>query len=234
MFGLAPRAEAFSRVYRPIGDYLRESPLVIMADISTRQTPQFETVFTVREILKNRAQTPVAVGQTLAFAAGRTRWIVPPDARGAIVVMAPNWDLPATHAPRPISEVYRTPAQIAAVRALVPVYENSGERARLLALQALAGQGNRFLDEQLLADVGRMRERDNLSIALESFDRLETEDQARLLGLLGTIGDARAVPLLIRALDAPDKSVWASAVRQLSLGFANAPAANAALRKTAR
>ena len=229
LIGLAPRADAFQRIYRPVGDYVRESPLVVVADISTREAPQFETVLTVREILKNESKTPVAVGQSLTFPIGRTMWIVPREANGAVVVMAPDWDAPDGKS-RPVSEVYQTPEQLLAVRALLRVYEKSGERAQLLALQTLAGQNNAFLDEQLLADLRRMRNRDNFEIALESFDRLELENQAKLLQWLGTVGDARALPLLIQSLDAPEPKIWRSAIDQLTYRFPDAPGVTEALR----
>ena len=232
LIGLAPGADAFSRAYRPVGDYVRESPLVIVADISTREAPQFETVFAVREILKNESKAPVAVGQILKFPIGRTMWIVPREAQNAVVVMAPEWDAPDGKS-RPVSEVYRTPEQLLAVRALIGVYEKNGERAQLLALQTLAGQGNAFLDEQLLADLRRMRKRENFSIALESFDRLDAENQARLLQWLGTVGDARALPLLIQSLDAPDRKVWGAAAHQLIYDFPDAPGVQAALQSLA-
>ncbi len=232
LIGLAPRADAFQRIYRPVGDYVRESPLVVVADIATQEKTPFETVLTVREILKNESKTPVSVGQTLTFSMGRTRWIVPRAAQNAVVVMAPEWDAPDGKS-RPVSEVYQTPEQLLAVRALIGVYEKNGERAQLLALQTLAGQGNAFLDEQLLADLRRMRNRDNFEIALESFDRLDTKNQANLLQWLGTVGDARALPLLIGSLDAPDTKLWGAAAHELIYRFPDAPGVKAALQPLA-
>ena len=232
LIGLAPRADAFQRIYRPVGDYVRESPLVVVADIATQETTPFSTLINVREILKNESKTPVSVGQTLTFSMGRTRWIVPRAAQNAVVVMAPEWDAPDGKS-RPVSEVYQTPEQLLAVRALIGVYEKNGERAQLLALQTLAGQNNAFLDEQLLADLRRMRNRDNFEIALESFDRLDAQNQAKLLQWLGTVGDARALPLLIRSLDAPDRKVWGAAVHQLIYHFPDAPGVKAALQPLA-
>ena len=229
LIGLAPRAEAFQRVYRPVGDYVRESPLVVVADIATQEKTPFETILTVREVLKQDDGAPVAAGDKINLPLGITRYVVPREAQNSVVVMAPDWKR-ENNTGLLVSEVYQTPEQLLAVRALIPVYEKSGERAQLLALQTLAGQGNAFLDEQLLADLRRMRNREDFSIALESFDRLELENQARLLQWLGIVGDARALPLLIRALDAPEPKIWRSAIDQLTYRFPDAPGVTEALR----
>ena len=231
LIGLAPRADAFDRVYRPVGDYVRESPLVVVADIATQEKMPFETVLTVREILKS-ADNSVVAGDKINLPLGMTRWVVPREAQNAVVVMAPEWKR-ENNTGLLVSEVYQTPEQILAVRALIRVYEKTGERAQLLALQTLAGQGNAFLDEQLLADLSRMRNRDNFSIALESFDRLGDQNQAQLLQWLGTVGDARALTLLIQSLDAPDRKVWGAAVHQLVYRFPDAPGVQAALQRLA-
>ncbi len=225
--GAAPRAHAFSRSYRPIGDYVRESPLVIIADISTSDAPPFDTTLEVRETLKGDAKP----GERLAIPLGITRWVVPAQAQNVAVVMAPDWRCGARGNGLLVSEVYQTPDQIAAVRALVEVYRAPGERARLRALRALAGQGNAFLDEQLVADLSRMRERANFEIALAGYARLQTSDQVKLIQLFGTIGDARALPLLLGALDAPEPQIWRAAAAVLTRRFPDAPGVSESLRK---
>ncbi len=226
--GFAPCAHAFKRAYRPVGDYVRASPLVVVADISTREAPRFETVFTVREILKNEG-APVSPGQTLAFPIGRTMWIVPREASAAVVVMAPDWDAPASRQ-RPVSEVYQVPEPIAAARALVEIYRAPAERAQLVALQKRLGT-NKFLDEQWLADLNRMRERENFDLALSSYEILDAEKRPKLLQWLGGTGDARAVPLLLSALDSPEKSERGVAASALQYHFPDAPGVEAAFEK---
>lgn len=228
LFGAAPRAEAFKRAYRPIGDYVRASPLVVVADIATQTEAPHATIVTVREVLKSEDDSIVA-GAEIRLPLGLTRWVVPAEAKNAVVVMAPAWKREDNRGLL-VSEVYRTPAQIEAARALVEVYQKPDERARLLDLQAYAGQNNKWLDEQLLADVSRMRNRANFDIALASYDRLELENRAQLIRLLGTIGDARALPLLIRALDAPEAKIWRAAIDQLTYHFPDASGVNEALR----
>ena len=229
LIGFAPRAHAFSRAYRPVGDYVRASPLVVVADIETQDENPFATIITVKEVLKTADPTIVA-GEKIRLPLGATRWIVPRAASAAVVVMAPDWTRASDNKNWPVSEVYQTPEQIAAARALVTVYEKPDERAQLLALQALAGQGDKWLDEQLLADLSRMRERANFPITLESYDRLELENRVKLIRLLGTIGDARALPLLIAATRAPEAKIWRAAIDQLTTRFPDAPGVNEALR----
>lgn len=229
LIGVAPRADAFSRAYRPVGDYVRESPLVIVADIATQDANPFATILTIREVLKTEDDSIVAGGQ-IKIPLGISRWIVPREAQNALVVMAPSGKRETDNGGLRVSEVYQTPEQIFAARALIAVYRAPDERARLLALQQLAGQNNKFLDEQLLADLSRIRNRDNFDVALESYDRLETENRVNLIQLLGTIGDARALPLLIAATRAPDAKIWRAAIAQLTYRFPDAPGLNEALR----
>lgn len=228
VLGALARADAFSRAYQPVGNYVRESPLVIVGDIATQEATPFGTVLTVREVLKDESQAVVA-GDQIKLPLGMTRWIVPREAQNAVVVMAPDWKGVAKSNDFAVSEVYQTPEQILAARALVKVYEKPDERACLLALQQLVGQGNKWLDEQLLADVARMRNRDNFSIALESYDRLDIENRANLIRLLGTIGDVRALPLLIAATRAPEPKVWRAAIDQLTYHFPDATGVTEAL-----
>lgn len=233
LIGFAPRADAFSRAYRPVGDYVRASPLVVVADIATQAATPFATIVTVREVLKSESvaeAVPVAAGDKIILPLGMTRWVVPNTAQNAVVVMAPNWKNQPSDQGLLVSEVYQTPAQIEAVRAFIEIDRLPTERARLLALQASAGQNNKWLDQQLLADLGRMRNRDNFDIALESYARLGAENRARIIELLGTIGDARALPLLIGALDAPDAKIWRRALDQLIYHFPDANGVNEALR----
>ena len=225
---LVPRAHAFSRVYRPIGDYVRASPLVVVADIETQDENPFATIISVKEVLKTADPTIVA-GEKIRLPLGATRWIVPRAASAAVVVMAPDWTRASDNKNWPVSEVYQTPEKIDAARVLAEIYAKPDERAQLVALQQLLGT-NKFLDEQLLADLSRMRERANFPIALESYDRLELENRVKLIRLLGTIGDARALPLLSAATRAPEAKIWRAAIDQLTTRFPDAPGVNEALR----
>ena len=229
LIGLAPRAHAFSRPYQPVGNYVRQSPLVVVADIETQNENPFATVITVREVLKT-ADPMIVAGETICLPLGPSRWIVPREASVVVVIMAPDWTRNSDNKNWPVSEVYQTPEQILAARALVQVYGKSGERAQLLALQKLLGT-SKFLDEQWLADLNRMRERANFDLALSNYETLDAEKRLKLLRWLGGVGDARAVPLLLSALESPEKSERGVAASALHSHFPDAPGVRAAFEK---
>ena len=228
IFCAAPRAHAFSRVYQPVGDYVRAAPLVIIADIATEGANR---VLTIREVLKQDEAAPLKVGQTIALPLGITMYIVPSAAKNAAVVMAPAWKTDKSGNGLLVNEVYQTSDQIAAVRALIEIYRLPDERARLVALQNQIGRNNKWLDEQWLADVRCMEQRENFGLALESYNALDSDNRAKLLSWLGDVGDARALPLLLRALDDADKSVRATAARTLQFRFPDAPGVTAAFER---
>jgi HEAT repeat protein len=99
--------------------------------------------------------------------------------------------------------------RIAAIRKLVAPLTISGELERLEAVFALcnAGPPDDALSMTFLSEMQKMRNPDNYPRALEMVEQAHPALQWWALKAIGSIGDLRAVPLLIRLLDSDDQRV---------------------------
>ncbi|HYC93011.1 MAG TPA: hypothetical protein VEO54_27650 [Thermoanaerobaculia bacterium] len=193
-----------SKAYIPMGAAIEQAATIGIVDIADGKT-------TFRELLKGVEREPVAVLYDRHF---------PRNATGVALLLAADG--------RAI-EVYTAAPSIEALRKLVPVYALRGERARLvvqrdLLLRTKTPEVAKLLREQLAADFKAMREPANLPLVLELFERGGELDQRAAIDVLAFIGDARAVPVLLRALKSPHKWVAIEAQSALDSHFpGNAP-----------
>jgi HEAT repeat protein len=230
-------AQALTRVHLPMGEHIRRSKLILLVDISFEDKPKYNYILKVREVLyaddeeKVDGEEEVSVGETIKFdIKGQAGWYLPRAAVNVVVL----FNTKSLHTSWPISEVYRQPEQIEALRQLLPIHALPTEREQILALQdqvkkTPAPPVTGMFSDELLSEFARMREPQNFDLVLASFEHLDAAHQASLLQLLGKINDQRALPLLISAIHSPDKAVRYWAIHSLTYRFPGAPGVTPAL-----
>ncbi|MDQ2732798.1 MAG: HEAT repeat domain-containing protein, partial [Armatimonadota bacterium] len=209
--------------YRTVGDVVREASLVAVVDTA----PQgYDTLITFREIIKG---DPALVGKAFVLpqAYSSRNAYVPQNAKGIVVALVADWD---NKKPDPVMEVYQDAVHIEAARTLAKIDQLPTERDQLLAVAGRFNNPNRLYREAALSDFRKMREPGNFPILTGLFNRTDVEGQRSLVTLMKDIGDLRAVPLLIGALDSPDRSVRLGAADALYWTFPGAPGVTAAFR----
>ena len=211
-----------SRRYRPLGDYVREAAVIVVADTETIWGGDTgRTTLTVTEVLKGE---PKLLGQEIVFGMGRLSSAsahVPAPAKGVVIMLPGDWQ--EKTADWPVVEACGTPEKVAAVRALLAIYGEATERQRLVALQARALAGDAICLDQLLADLRAMREPENLDLMTGLYPRLLPKMQVRLVEVMARTGDLRVVPVLLRAMQSPDGEVSRRAVDALRFHYPGAP-----------
>ena len=101
-----------------MGEYIRASPLIVIGNISNSGPPKFESIITVREVVRGDSR----VGEQIRVPSdGTTRYIVPREAQNAAILFAPQWK-EKTHSP--VEEVYLRPEELTALRTLVGIYNS--------------------------------------------------------------------------------------------------------------
>jgi len=175
-------------------------------------------------------------GQTL-IVQSRADPCVPLDAQGIAVLFKRAMDRSDVVAQGlDALEVYRKPHEIETLRKIVGIYELPSERERLLALRNLIKDRNALYQENFLADVHDMRERDSFPILLGSLPMLDERGQLRLVETIAEIGDLRGVPLLIQIMQTPastpaQRTLAQQAAAQLTRFFPGAPGVTEACQR---
>jgi HEAT repeat protein len=218
-----------SRAHMPMGHYIRQADLIVVADTRKGGPRGYDTLLKVSEVLQGDQEL---VGEVITLSARTIRSTadahVPAEVKGVGVLLKAGWK----DAQRwPVLEAYQKPHEIEALRMLVPVYKMRDERDRLVVLRTLFADGNPVCRQQLFADLEDMSDPAGLPLIAEWFASFEPEDQRRLVRLLGRMGDLRGVPTLIDAMASPDRYVGASAAVQLSWYFPGAPGVTEAFRR---
>jgi HEAT repeat protein len=227
-FALTSAGQATSRVYVPMGTQVHQAALIAIADAAEGE--KHSRVITLREILKGEAAQQgerITISQTAIF---RTTYLKP-DATGFAILLHPEWNTSKS----PIIEIFYKPEEIEALRVLIDMEKQAGEKQRLIALRdrtftTPASAVTPLLKAQLWAEFGQMREPANLPILLDLYDQVEEKDQQTVVELIGSIGDARGVPTLLKALESPSRSVALQASNPLTYQFHGAPRVTAAFQ----
>ena len=224
---LAAGARA-SRLQAPMGTYIRQAGLIVVADTERGGERGRHTVLHIREVIQGDAEL---AGQTVVLAVGPRSTAdarLPWDAKGIAVLLAPGW---AEAKEWPVVETYEKPEQLQVLRRLAPIYRVPGERDRLLALRGAARDGDPLLRKQFLEDLADMRDPASFGLITGSYRELRPGDQEQLVALIGRIGDVRGVPTLIEALDSPHEGVARRAGHALASAFPGAPGVTEAFER---
>lgn len=217
-----------SRRYRPMGAYVREAGLIVVANTRRGGRLNFEIIASVAEVIKG---DPKAAGTEILLSMRRMSTAharVPTPATDVVILLRKDW---REEKGWPVLEAYAKAEEVAAVRVLVEVYRLPGERQRLLALREKALGGNTYCLAQLLADLKDMREPDNFDVMTALHGALAPANQAKLVEIIARTGDARAVPALLKAMRSPDERASATAASQLFWKFPGAPGVTEAFEK---
>lgn len=194
-----------SKAYIPMGTAIQGAATIAIVDIVDGKT-------TYRELLRGVAREPVPVPYDHNF---------PRNAKGIALLLAADGK---------VLDVYSDAPAIEALRRLLPVYDQRGERARLTTLRDLllrtkSPEVAKRIREQLVLEFKVMRQPANLPLVFELYEQGDEPAQRAAIDVLAFIGDARAVPLLVRARKSPHKWVAIEAQSALDWHFpGNAPA----------
>ena len=224
-WGVAAHA---SRMHMPMGHYIRQADLIAIADTQRGGAPAYETVVSIREVLKGDAKL---AGQTIVLTMGPRSTadaFVPAESKGIALLLKPGWPEAKEW---PVLEAYQKPQEIQALRALVKICTMANERERLLALRATLAEANPVCQEELFAQLRDMRDPANFDLITGLYPSLDPANQDKLVTLIGEIGDLRGVPTLIQAVASPDPKVSAAAVGKLRWNFPGAPGVAEAFEK---
>ncbi len=214
-----------SHMSLPMGYYIREAELIVIAD--THKGNNFEIVLLIREVIKGDANL---ADQTIEIQ--RQRWSsadarIPLDAKNVVIMLRPGWKEAKNW---PVLEAYSEADELEAAHILVPICMIEDERSRLLALRATLANGNAICRKELFAQLRAMREAGNFDLITDLYPALEPTNQVTLIELVGDIGDPRGLPILITATASPDKEVSRTAVDKLRWDFPGYPGVAEAMR----
>ena len=217
-----------SRLHRPMGDYVREADLIVVVDTQRGKNQGFPStlVLSVTEVIKGNpkaAGTKILLNMKMSSASVR----VPVPATNVTILLRKNWQ----EQKWPVLEAYVKAEEIAAVRTLVGIYRLPRERQQLMALREKALAGNTYYLDQLLSDLKNMREPSNFDLITTLCDSHSLIDKAKLVEIMARTGDPRAVPPLLKAMQASDQKVSTIAARRLSWYFPGAPGVTKAFEK---
>jgi HEAT repeat protein len=208
-----------SRRHRPMGDYVREAGLIVVADTRKGGERGFHKVVSITEVIKGdptAAGTEILLDMMMSTADAR----VSAPATNVTILLKKDWEEQKRW---PVLEAYTKAEEAAAVRTLVGIYRLPGERQQLLALREKTLAGNTYHLAQLLADLRNMREPSNFDVMVDLYDVLVPIDQTKLVEIMARTGDPRAVPPLLKAMQSSDQKVSTIAARRLSWDFPGAP-----------
>jgi len=214
-----------SRLQRPLGDYVREASVIVIADTKRGGAYGGDTILTVTEVLKGE---PKLLGQEIVFGMARLTAdpFVPVPSKGLAVMLAADWQEKTNH--WPVIEACNTPEQVAAVRVFLAVYGEATERQRLVALQARALAGDAVCLEQLLSDLRGMREPGNFDLMTDLYPKLQSKTQVQLVEIMANTGDLRVVPVLLRAMQSTNEEVSIRAASAMRFHYPGARGVTAA------
>jgi HEAT repeat protein len=225
--GLISAADA-SRAYMPMGYYVRQAGLIVVADTQKGGERGYDTVLSVKEVLQGDPKwlgKPIVLHRLIMSTADAG---VPVEAKGVAVLLQPKWQ----QAERwPVLEAYEKPHELEALRLLVKIYEKPDERKRLVALREVFAEGNPVLREQLFADFRDMKNPENFHLMTELYPSVDPANQRKLVDLLAGMGDLRGVPTLIQAMFSSDRELSAAAASRLYWTFPGAPGVTEAFEK---
>ena len=215
-----------SRAFVPMGDRVRQSEVVALADTRPADTTGQGTLLILREIIKGE---PALKGQEISLPIRESSADVslPQEAKGIAVLLPEDWRTEE----RPLLEVYQQVNEIEALRVFAMIYELPSERARLLALQARISDANALFRRQLFYDLAGMRDAANFEILTGLFPKGDEGTQREVIDLIGKTGDLRGVPTLMAALDSPHPWVALEAARELAFTFRGAPGVTEVFRR---
>jgi hypothetical protein len=138
-----------------MGHYIRQADLIAIADTQRGGAPAYETVVSIREVLKGDAKL---AGQAIVLTMGPRSTadaFVPAESKGIALLLKPGWPEAKEW---PVLEAYQKPQEIQALRALVKICTMANERERLLALRATLAEANPVCQEELFAQLRDMRD----------------------------------------------------------------------------
>ena len=217
-----------SRLHRPMGYYVREADLIVVADTRRGGERGFDTVVSVTEVIKGNQKvdgTEILLSMMdMSTASAR----VPTPATKVAILLRKGW---REQKKWPVLEAYTKAEETAAVRTLVGIYRHPGERERLLALRKKALASNSYYLVQLLHDLRNMTEPKNFDLMVDLYDALDPVNQVKLVTIMARTGDIRAVPPLLKAMQSSDKGVSGTAARSLAYTFPGAPGVTDAFEK---
>ena len=195
---------ACDRAQQSMGRYIESAGLIVIADTQVAKS-EGRLDLTVHEVLKGTTPGSITIK--------RTYCPYVPEGQGLVLLLSPDW----TSNEFPVIEVYTEAGPIARLRELVLIYRQPSERQRLNELKA-----DPRYREQLFDDLRVMRESGNYPIAIDLYPALDKAGQLKLIELIGYIGDARGVPVLLRALTSGRAEVRDAARSVLAFHFPDA------------
>ena len=230
----APCAQA-RRGTQSLDANIRQSDLIVIGDTrpgenSTTRPLRFSVVLSIATVLKGEPQW---AGQSLDLPRAMSFEDPLPREAKNIAVLLKRLHSPAGEEVWSVQETYAQPDEIAAIKALIPIYALPNERAQLLALRELWKLDNPVLRAQFIGDLGQMHEAENFDLMLDFYPQADSVSQKRMVEILGRIGDERALPLLISILEneKADEKVRYSTAWQLNFYFPGAPGVTDAFRR---
>lgn len=228
-------AQASRRALMPVGYYAKQMDLAIIADVSNPEVPLFQHKLKVREVLQGKAQ----VGDTIFIPSRMSSAEILPYKDATLAVLLKKNREATESAPWQVLEIYTSPQSIAALRLLLPVYQLPAERDQLLALQKLVRNPpdaalTSFFTSELGSALSDMREATNFDLIENSLPLLSEVQRENFMTTLGSMNDLRAVPLLLAALNQPDKKMRNLAAQTLTYRYPGAPGVIEAMRALLR
>lgn len=224
---LLPPPLSAQRLRQTIGAYVGRAEVIALADAEPTGDKGYDTGLTFHEILKG---DPHLVGQTYVLDM-RTHGIespfVPHEAKNILVLLDSDWRKPGHDA---VVEAYLTPADIALVRALIPIYAMPSEKARIEALRAHISDADPRWQGELFWALGEMRDPVNYPLITGLYPVLDAMGQRKLLTLIGDIGDPRGLPTVLAATRSADPGVRGAAFYVLQFHFPGVPGVADAVR----
>ena len=222
-------ALAFSRVQMPVAYYARQADLVIVADVTKPQAPDYKWLLKAREVLQGKAP----VGEVISIRQNRAiaSFLLPYKDGTAAVFLKKGadggWE---------VLESRSQPDDIAALRILVPLFQLPAEREQITGLQKAMRQAPTLalLGSELESALQEMRQAGNFDLIESGLPLLNAKQRENMMRALGRMNDVRAVPLLLKALQAPEKSIAGNAAQTLVYYYPGAPGVTEAMRALLR
>jgi hypothetical protein len=217
-----------SRMLLPMGHYIRDAGLIVIAD-TRKGTTYDETVLFVREVLKGDA---TQTGRTITlrrggiFSTADAR--IPTGTTNVAVLLSSGWQDTNRW---PVLEAYHMPDDLVALRVLTKICAVENERERLVALHQTLSLNNQACVREIFAQLRDMREAKNFDLVTNLYSNPELTNKIELVRLIGHIGDLRGVPILLVAAASSDKRLSRTAVDSLRWDYPGAPGVMEMMRK---
>jgi HEAT repeat protein len=213
----------------PVAYYAKQADLVIVADVTKPQAPDYKWLLKAREVLQGK----VPIGEVISIRQNRAiaSFLLPyKDGTAAVFLKKAadgGWE---------VVESRSQPDDIAALRILVPLFQLPAEREQITGLQKAVRQAPTLalLGSELESALQEMRQADNFDLIESGLPLLNARQRENMMRALGRINDMRAVPLLLKALQAPEKSIAGNAAQTLVYYYPGAPGVTEAMRAILR